>query len=291
MNSQPLMEDEIDFRGLLHTLWRRRRTILILSIVSAAIAAGLSFFVLPPQYESRTQILLSEKSAAAYATSESAARILTGLAFLEPIAGASAIPTQGRSLQGLVKAMPIRETRIVDLRIRHEDPETLRTFTNAVVEKFMGLASERVEQRREAVENRLAAVDAQLKELEGTVRATRRTLERLEMGVPTDTGSWFARLFILNSAGTAESLYTELLNTQRELRDEALGLEFPALIQAPYIPPEPVSPRPLFNITVATALGFLIGLIIVLAVEAVQSPSEVPLPAQSGSASSLPLGS
>ena len=285
MDSRQPMEDEIDLRVLLQTLWRRRLTILAVTVVSALVTAGVSFFVLPPVYESRTQILLSENSAPVYATAEAAVRFLTGRSFLAPIAGAFGIRVTNR----LVSASPVRDTRIVDLRIRYSDRERLQTFTDAVIREFMKLSSQRIDARRRTAESRLAAVDSQIREFERTLRMTRQTLERIGSGISGDATSWFARSVILNSIGTSEGLYSGLLNAQRDLRNEILALEPPALIQAPYIPSEAVSPRSLLNVILAAMFGLMAGSVLAFIIEAFRSPSAIRAPAQPGPVGSMSL--
>jgi uncharacterized protein involved in exopolysaccharide biosynthesis len=255
----PPSADEIDVRNLLATLWRRRLVILAVAASSAALAAAVSTLLLQPLYESRTQILLSEHSAPAYATAESAARILTGPAFLEPLARAAGLERSGGELQRLVAASPVGETRIVDLRIRDRDPARLRAFTEAVVAAFVRGASPRVAERRRTIEQRLAQVSAQLEEIERTTGVTRATLERLQEGRPADPAAWFARSFVVSSLATSEQLYAGLLNAQRDLRNDLLALEFPTLVQAPYVAARPVSPRPVLNTVVALVAGLLAG--------------------------------
>jgi capsular polysaccharide biosynthesis protein len=265
-------EDEIDIRGLLQTLWRRRWVIMALVAACGVLAATVSTLLLKPVYESRAQILLSEHSAPAYATAESAARILTGPAFLEPLARVAGLEATGGELQRMVQAVAVPETRIVELRIRFRDRERLRVFAETVVREFVRRASPRVQERRRTIERRLAQVTAQLTELEQTVGVTRDTLEQLQRERPSDPAAWFARSFVVNSLATSEQLYAGLLNVQRDLRNDLLGVEFPTVVQAPYVAARPVSPRPLLNTGVAVVLGLIAGTILAFVMEAFGAP-------------------
>lgn len=248
-------EDEIDLRQLFVGLWRRRWVILGVTAAAAALAAGVSLYVLPPVYESRTYIQLSEHSAQAYATPAAAARALTSLSFLRPLAARHGI-ADGRRLERMVRAEPVRDTRMVYLRIRYGDPERLRAFTQDVVREFLQLASQRVRERREATRRRLAAVQAQIREVQRTLQLSRQVLDRIQ----TSRGgaeSGFVRTFALNAAAVSEGVYA-LVAAEKDLRAELVALELPSLVQEPYIPPEPVSPRPALNAAVAGTLGFLL---------------------------------
>lgn len=262
---QPLPDDEIDLRQLFATLWRRRWTIVAVTVAAALIAAILSLFVIPPTYESRTYIHLSEHSSEAYATPQAASRVLTSVSSLEPIARASGITDTGRSLERRVRAEPVRDTRMVYLRVRNGDPQRLRAFTDGIVREFLRRASQHVEQRRRLTENRLQTVRAQLADVEATLRQSRQTLARLQQGQAlSGAEAVFARSFALNALGIIEDMYNSLLDTERDLRAELVALEPPMLVQEPFIPEQPVSPRPVLNTAIAVMLGLVAGTLWVL---------------------------
>lgn len=264
---QPVPDDEIDLRQLFGALWRGRWTILALMVAAALIAAVLSVFVIAPTYESRTYIQLSEHSSPAYATPQAAARVLTSVSFLRPIAARYGIPTD-RRLERMVRAEAVRDTRIVYLRIRDRNPQRLEAFTRDVVQEFLRVASERVRQRREVTSQRLAAVQAQLDDVDRTLRLSREVLTRLQSRADLGTDGGFARSFALNAAAVSEGVYGSLLAAQRDLQAELIALEPPYLVQEPYVPSEPVSPRPVLNTAVAATLGLLVGAFGVLVREA-----------------------
>lgn len=66
-------DDEIDLRELFLSLWHRRWVIAGITVAAGVLAAAVSLYVLPPVYESRTYIQLSEHSSPAYATPHAAA--------------------------------------------------------------------------------------------------------------------------------------------------------------------------------------------------------------------------
>jgi uncharacterized protein involved in exopolysaccharide biosynthesis len=250
--------DEIDLRQLFATLWRHRWTIVAVTVVPALTAAVISLFVIPPTYESRTYIQLSEHSAAVYATPQAAGRVLTSPSFLEPIARVHGITDIGRNLERMVRAEPVRDGRIVYLRVRYGDPQRLSAFTGGVVQEFLRRASQPVEQRRQLVESRLQTVMAQLADVEATLRQSGQVLARLEQErALSGAEAGFARSLALNALGS-------LLDAELNLRAELVVLEPPMLVQEPFIPEQPVSPRPVLNTAIAVMLGLIAGTVWVL---------------------------
>ncbi len=256
MDARPYVDDEIDLREIALVLWRGRWMILGFTIAAVVLAAGVSLYLLPPTYESRTYIQLSAHSAESYSTPAAASRTLTSISFLRPIASRHGI-SDGRRLERMVRAEPVRDTRIVYLRVRDTDPSRLRAFTQDLLRQFLQLASERVRERREAVRRRLAAVQAQLRDVQRTLQLSKQALGRLQAN-PEGLETGFARTFALNAAAVSEGVFSGLVAAEKDLRVELAALDLPSLVQEPYIPPEPVSPARL-NAAVAGVLAFMIS--------------------------------
>lgn len=274
---EPVSIDEIDLRELFQRLWKRRWAITGVTAAAVLLAAALSLYVLTPIYESRTLIQLSEHSAPAYATLQSAAKSITSLTFLEPLARANGIPESDRNLESFVKVEPIRDTRMVQIRVRYGDRERLRGFTQAIVEEVVRRGSQRVAEKRRATERLLESTNAQLAEVDRTLRLSRQALLRLERQRSTGgTEVGFARGIILNSVSISAGLYGALVRAQRDLSLELLELDPPTIIQSPYIPPKPVSPRPLLNSILALLLGLVAGTIWVLSADYLRGQGAVP---------------
>jgi capsular polysaccharide biosynthesis protein len=262
---QPVPDDEIDLRRLFATLWHHRWTIVAVTVAAALVAATLSLFVIPPTYESRTDIQLSAHSSEVYASAAAASRVLTSLSFLEPIARAHGITETGHRLERLVRAEPLRDTRIVRLRVRDGDPQRLRAFSDGIVREFLRRASVRVEQRRQLAESRLQTVRAQAADVEATVLQSLQVLARLQQDrALSGAEAGFVQSFTLNALGVSEGMYSSLLDAERNLRAELVALDPPVLVQEPFIPEQPVSPRPVLNTAIAAMLGLMVGTMWVL---------------------------
>lgn len=262
-------DDEIDLRELFLSLWHRRWVIAGVTVAAGVLAAAVSLYVLPPVYESRTYIQLSEHSSPAYATPQAAARALTSMSFLRPIAARHGIP-DGRRLERMVRAEPVRDTRMVYLRIRDRDPDRLRAFTGDVVREFLRAASERVVERRRLVRGRYEAIVSQVQLLAPLAQRARSSSPSGTTAAGSSPDTSFAWL---------RQTYSELLKAQRDVEEELASIEPPYLVQEPYIPPEPVSPRPALNAAVAATLGFLVAVFGVMVRDAWASAPQPAAPA------------
>jgi uncharacterized protein involved in exopolysaccharide biosynthesis len=259
-------DDELDLRQLAAALWRRRSVVVI--VVALAVAGALAANVLLPSvYESVAVIQLSEHSAAAYASPPSAANVITSLDFLELVAARSGLGISARDLERrrLVRAEPIRDTRMVRVRARADSPARARRLASTVVQTFLARASERVTERRRNIERQLRTVDAQLAEVRRILVLSREVLARLQRGAGmAEEDRGFVRTFTLNSLGVAVALYSGLSESQRALTAELLAVERPVVVQNPSRPLQPVSPRKALNATLAVVFGLMLGTILAL---------------------------
>lgn len=136
------MYDEIDLRQYISILWRRRYTVIAVTI--AAVAAALFVNLLSPSvYESEALIQLSEHSAPMFASPASTVSVITSPDFLDAVAGVTGLGESGRKLQRLVKVEPVRDTRMIRVKVRYTSPEQAQRLTGAVADTFISRASER----------------------------------------------------------------------------------------------------------------------------------------------------
>lgn len=252
-------ELDLDLRPYLNVLWRKRAIIGAVTAVAVIIAFVFNTLV-APVYESVAIIHVSEQGSSIYATPPAAAQVLTSTAFLVAGARSAGIEASDRELRKLVRAEPIRETRMVRLRVRYSDSRKAHRFALALANAFISRASEAVHLRRKAAQIRLDALNAQLKEVQHVLRLTRETLTALQRGgALNDENRGFIRSFTLSASGMSESLYSELQDAQRSLTLELLALELPIMIEVPAVSSHPIAPRKTTNAVLAAVLGLIAG--------------------------------
>lgn len=54
------MEEEISLREIIEIVWRGRKIIALITIISTLFSAFLSFFVIKPTYETSTKIVVTD---------------------------------------------------------------------------------------------------------------------------------------------------------------------------------------------------------------------------------------
>ena len=253
-------EDAIDITEYGRMLWRRRYPVAI-TVAMAILASMLVTRFLPPVYEAEVILQLSEHSAPAYASFSSASQVITSRPFLESVSRASGMELVPSQLRKAIRVEPVRDTRMIRVKVRHNDSAGAKRLAESLASTFIAKASERVAEKRNLIEARLRIVNEQLREIYGILALSRQTLSRIQEGRTIsreDRG--FIRLFTLNAMSTSQALYSGLQDAQRGLTAELLALEFPTIIEAPEEPQRPVSPQLIVNLILAAVLGLLGGI-------------------------------
>ncbi len=168
-----------------------------------------------------------------------------------------------------MKAETIRETQIIRVRVRSDDPQRARELAAAVTERFVPRASEQVSEQRKIISEQLAQIDGQLAKVDQLVGLSRTTLLRLQQNPSlNDRPRGLASSFALNAATIAANLREGLLQTRAQLRGKLVSLALPSLVEAPTFPQKPVAPRKVQNVVITASLGVIAGIIASLIVDA-----------------------
>ncbi len=190
MEQAQVVDDEIDLRQYLRTLWRRRWVIVGVTALAAA-AALLATRAATPIYEATTTVLVRQ--------GQGSAALIPGAAEL---LGSSRTPVQNyvellksrtvmeravqalgwpeaqepggiERLQGAVTVQPVQGTDHIRVKVRLPDPQGARALADALVASFSAFNQEmnRLETRSalEFVESQLGQVRANLQEAENAL--------------------------------------------------------------------------------------------------------------------------
>lgn len=155
-------EDEIDLRQLIESIWRRRWFIASLVIAAVAAAGVLSYFVLPPRYESSitvdllvpqaTELGLNPAVFEALATSNRVLEAMVQLGFLDM--------TPDR-VRGSIAVSLTKDSRLLTVATRAQSASQAQQLAVLWYEAFRqeagAYAQERVAQRLDVAEAELAA--------------------------------------------------------------------------------------------------------------------------------------
>lgn len=168
--------DEIDLREYIEVLWGGKWVIVIVTLCAMLSAAGVSFFVLDPVYESSVVLTVSLPeqvqgdlgdpviAGVIGGTPQAHARLIESPAVLQRAIGVLAaqnVRISPRALRGMISAKVVGDTakgdKLVEITARDKTPEGARAVADAVASGYLAFLSDLVSTRLSSLRETLGA--------------------------------------------------------------------------------------------------------------------------------------
>ncbi len=259
------MNDSVDLKDFVAILWRRKWSIVFVTLIAATGAFVISRQI-TPVYEASTTLIIDQAPSSqasensAIAASERLARTYTQLLTKRPVMDAARtrleLSTGLESTESVVRVQLVEETQLIELKVQDTNPAFAAGFANAIVEVF-------AEQNAALQTGRFAAskasLAAQLDRLTVQIQANEAAIANL--GTPR-ASSRIAELERLQSdLAQYQTSYTNLLQSYEEVRTaEARTISNVIQVEPAEPPSEPIRPRIMLNTLLAGVVGGMIAL-------------------------------
>ncbi len=257
--------DEIDLQELILVLWRYRKMILILFVAAVLTSGLISFFVLPPVYESSATIHLGNFDGSIYSDRATAGKIFTSDRLLEEAAeelGFDPRPSNIQSLKKSVKAEAAKDNPCLELTVTDSNPARAQKTATKIVEIFAGQSQLIYERKQEQTRERYEKIESGLGQVKQQIATVEDIIDRLEdhdlnnIEIISRHIEALALLTELNnSLASREGYYFSII---KQLQD----LEPLQVISGPSLPTTPVSPHKKLNMALAGILSLMVGVLL-----------------------------
>jgi capsular polysaccharide biosynthesis protein len=151
MERVPIMEDALSLADILGTLRRRFWIVLLVVFVAVALAALLSYIILPPVYQADTSLIVNEKQNVTQATdgvdysqiqtnrslAVTYARIITSRAVLQDTIDTLRLPETVKQLTEMTTVQVEGETEIIAVSVEDKDAARAALIANTVASSFI----------------------------------------------------------------------------------------------------------------------------------------------------------
>lgn len=236
---------EIDLFAYLETLWRYRWTILLLFFAAVAVAAALSFWVIPPTYEAASLVQVGQDLS--LGTPDVYRNLLTSQPVLVQTAQALGVRVDELE-KGILRSEILPNTNLIRLVAQAESPARAEAIGEAWQASFkaslQAMQMDRLEQQLTVQRARLKGLRASWAEISGTAGGVQATTLGRQILVASD---------VVAAAGEVERLQqVKAQVSEGKLLDLAVVAPFAA-------PKEPVAPRKALNVAVAGFMALLVG--------------------------------
>lgn len=196
-----LDEDVIDLRQYIAVLKKWRGVIAMITLCAVVTAAILSYFVLPPVYETKTLVMVAQpvsspdkiSTAKEDGSLESVINRLASIPLMTMNTYVAqvkdynlmqrtiqALGEQGegltpKGLLGAVEAKALKDTNLIEITVRHTDPVLAAAIANTLRQEFLAYVSENNQQKMksslEFLENQIAQEQKKIDDLSSQLRS------------------------------------------------------------------------------------------------------------------------
>lgn len=131
----------LDFSELFRTLWKKVWVILAVTVLCAAIAGNVTYFLINPTYTATSRIYLLPRETEALSQTEllvgtqmtnDAAKLAKSKSVVEPVIHKLNLGTTYEELAGSISVDNPTDTRLIDITVRDPDPQTAADISNAL---------------------------------------------------------------------------------------------------------------------------------------------------------------
>lgn len=263
-------QDEIELREIIEIIRKRIWLVVLLPLVAALVAFGVSKFIVIPEYEASTKIALGTFDHPIYGNVASSREILTSNDLLSEVLEDLRIGGQYKSVEEFAKLVSvdsIRDTRMLTISYHDNDPHLAREVVQTIAGHFMERSLAAYHQRKSLLEERLKNLQINYVDAQNTYQALIDTLAALEAVEHSDAEIALARAriidYLVKEEGSLLALSSEIHGTEVTIAN----LENTTVIDQPAVGIDPVNIRPMLNTAIALVLGGMVALGLVFILE------------------------
>lgn len=254
---------ELDLRRYARVLWRWLWLIALIALIAAG-GAHLASSLATPIYEASTALLIREGQRQAgldynsILISERLARtysqMLKDTPVLDETIARLGLPMTEGELAAMVTVENVRDTLLINLRVRSPDPALAARIANTLLEVF---AEQRAQIGSAAYASAMYNLDQEMQQLQGQIQACQQELDAERAQAAPNSGE-IARLETL--VAQYRATYADLLRSYEEMRVAQAGeSEGLILVKPAKVPTAPALPRKGQNTALAGLAGALLG--------------------------------
>lgn len=288
-NQQYIQEDEIDLRGYVNIVIKRKKLILVIFLVSIA-AAVVASLLMPKVYEMTTVVRLGSvdiiqpgsstgRSDQFLMTKEKAREIILNENFLLSIIKELNLKIKVENFRNDIKVILIEETNLIKIKVVYPGLDMLVKVNNAIVGSFITNGQSICQSKQNLVNKWLKQSDLDIKNVEADIDKIKSSISKL-----SDSGNDSA------PKGSLAEVFSKVIQLQNilsgyesnliKLREQRNNLElmFSAfkdfeIFDPPIMPKKPIMPLEL-NVLVAGIISLIFGVFLAVFIESWQKTKE-----------------
>lgn len=254
-------EYEIDLREYILLLWENKFFIGGLVILAVAAAFLFSSYFMAPTYETRAKIQLSNYEGL-YSNPDTAVQLLSSTGLMQKVMEAEELDLSAASLNSYINnnltVSQINNTSIISITVKNNEPQLTMDVAAGLINYFEEDSNQYFESKLENDREYISGLKTELEELNSDLERNQELIQESRENGESEVAS----LLIQENS----SLQDSRLDLRKEIEERESELEnfYPLeVLDAPYLPENPISPNTKLNVAIAAVLAFMLAVFIV----------------------------
>ncbi|RAK07491.1 subunit length determinant protein [Halanaerobium saccharolyticum] len=254
-------EYEIDLREYIILLWNNKFFIIGLAVVAVIAAYLASSFVMDPTYQTRARIQLSNYEGL-YSEPDTAVQLLSSTDLMQRVMSELEVEMSAARLNSYINnnltVNQIGNTSILSITVKNNEPQLTLDITEGIITNFENDSNQYFQNKIDNEREYISDLKADLKTLNSNIDRNQELISESREEGELETVS----LLIQENSS--------LQNSRRSLRSEIEEKETKLLnfyplevLDAPYLPENPISPNTKLNVAIAAVLALMLAVFIV----------------------------
>ncbi|WP_366922151.1 Wzz/FepE/Etk N-terminal domain-containing protein [Metallumcola ferriviriculae] len=260
-------QDEIDLREIILVLFKWKWLIIgitIAAIIAAVVVTGL----ITPVYQTSAKLKLGNYTGSDYTNTTLAAQVLTAPDTLQQAAEKADSELSGQTLSAKVTASPVKGLNVIDLTIKHSNPEEAAAILNKLMAVYAELEQEDIADDKANIEEEMAAVGTEIGTTQATIDLAKQAIEELNNNTSLSSiERAFIQTNLYSELRSNQETRRSLSEEQRNLQENLENIKSSKVLTTAVVPNVPVKPNGKLNVAIAAVLGLMAGVFLAFAIE------------------------
>lgn len=261
-------DDEIELIELIRIVWQRKWLVILLPILAAILAYGISFFI-TPTYSSTVKIALSNMGDPIYSNPLAAKEEILSTDTLAPIM--ERLKLKYKTVDEFKKKIDVtaqKDQNILQVDVSYSDPKTAQAIAAEIGKVFKEKSDQVFLAKKKLVEDLLATLKEQKDLASKSLDRNRAALTAIETnGNLTNEEKDISRVRLLDYIVRDEAYIKDSISRIQDAEMRLIDMKEAQFVENATLPDRPDSPKKTLNAVIAFVVGLMFALFLVFLIE------------------------
>jgi capsular polysaccharide biosynthesis protein len=261
-------EEEIDLRGYINVLLKRKSIILLIFLIAVITAAIIGYFALSPIYRSSTVFSVAQVDGQPVINITEALEIIKSNVVLDEVINQMSLEETTEQLKPQVTTEGLKDTNFIKVTVEADTPEKAKSLVENIVKVFIEQHQDEYKEKVKLIEGRVNILKEQIAEFEKNIQEIEKTKKNIAASEElSEAERQFQTSLLLSSSVTERELYSDLTEQINILQLSLKDCQDFKIINYAQLPIAPIKPRKELNIAIAGVLGLFVGIFVAFFLE------------------------